>query len=488
MMSRHGTIACALLLGGCSAVGPDYEGAPASTAEVSAEFEVAAQPDSTVSSATPAGAWWQLLNDSELDGLIEQATAANYDLRVAVANVEAARAGLALVSTRQVPLINARGAVREARNATAVLPIANADDRAPTTTRGVFSLDLSWEIDLFGRVRRSIEAADADLAAQSALRDQVLVAVLAQVVSSYIDLRGAQVRMAVAERNVAVQTQTLDLVAVLSAEGAATELDVARARTQLLTSQATIPSLRAAAAAALNRLTTLTGRAPGQLSDLLQSPRGLPQLPSLVAIGKPADLLRRRPDILAAERSLAAASARIGVATADLFPTVTLDGLVGVAGAPLSNLTAAGAPTFELGPTVTWNVFDREASYARIRQSDSVAAAALVRYQATVTQALEELDTAVRSWGQERARQTQLKAAQVESARASELARLRYQEGVEDFLSVLDAERNLLLIEDQLSLSEINLAQELVNIHRALGGGWDTTQAPPYQAYRADPR
>ncbi|MGB1880287.1 MAG: TolC family protein, partial [Gammaproteobacteria bacterium] len=152
-----------------------------------------------------------------------------------------------------------------------------------------------------------------------------------------------------------------------------------------------------------------------------------------------------------------------------------------------SNLTAAGAPTFELGPTVTWNVFDREASYARIRQSDSIAAAALVRYQATVTQALEELDTAVRSWGQERARQTQLKAAQVESARASELARLRYQEGVEDFLSVLDAERNLLLIEDQLSLSEINLAQELVNIHRALGGGWDTTQVPAYQAYQADP-
>ena len=271
----------------------------------------------------------------------------------------------------------------------------------------------------------------------------------------------------------------------LNKEGAATELDVARARTQLLTSQSTIPVQRAVARAALNRLTTLISQAPGALDAQLTASRPLPTLPALVAIGQPADLLRRRPDIQAAERALAAASARIGVATADLFPTVSLIGGAGVSASPLGNLAAAGAPFFTFGPALRWNIFDRDAIYARIAQADSTAAAGVARYQATVTHALEEVDSAVSGYGNERERQAQLVAAVAASRDAAQLAELRFKEGAEDFLTVLDAERSLLQLEDQQAVSAINVAQRLVDIHRALGGGWQNATLPASQAYQS---
>lgn len=469
------------LLGGCAAVGPDYDGPPPTTVE-----DVAAWPTGGaegVTSSEPAERWWQSLGDADLDALIEAAMAANYDLRIAVANVEAARAVLDAVDTRKRPRVDFNASVQERRDSSALIVIADSDNRFPTVSRGSFGLDLSWEVDLFGRVRRSIEAAAAELGSLEAVRNGVMVAVLAQVARAYVDLRGAQSRLEVAARNVDVQRQTLDLVSLLTREGAATELDIARARTLLLTSESTIPSLRAAARAALNRLTTLTGRAPGALGDSLGTGGALPGMPDFVAAGAPADLLRRRPDVRAAERALAAASARIGVATADLFPTVTFGANVGVGSAPLSGLSAAGAPFFGAGPQLNWNLFDRSAIWARIRQVDSAAAVAMARYEATVTTALEEVDTALNAWTNERERRARLAAARDASRDAWRLAQLRYREGVEDFLTVLDAERSLLAIEDQLAVSEIALAQRLVDIHLALGGGWETATAPPHLPY-----
>jgi multidrug efflux system outer membrane protein len=304
----------------------------------------------------------------------------------------------------------------------------------------------------------------------------VQVALLAGVGRAYLDLRGSQRRLEVAERNVRVQQQTLDLVLLLDREGAATDLDVARARTQLLTSQATIPRLEAAVTNALNRLTTLTAQAPGALDETLRPRRPLPAVPAGIATGEPVDLLRRRPDILAAERALAAATARIGVATADLFPTISLVGRGGIAAAHFSDLFSTGGPFFALGPALTWNLFDREAIYARIRATDAGAAAALTRYQQAVTTALDEVDSGLNSWRHERARRAQLEEARTASLEASQLARLRYREGIEDFLTVLDAERNQLEIEDQLAQSEIALAQFVIDIHLALGGGWEANQ------------
>jgi multidrug efflux system outer membrane protein len=310
-----------------------------------------------------------------------------------------------------------------------------------------------------------------------------MTSVLAQVARSYVDLRGAQARLSVAEHNVDVQRQTLELVDLLLREGAATELDVARARTQLLTSQATIPSLRAAERAARNRLTTLTGQAPGTLQDVLGARAPLPGMPETVAAGRPADLLRRRPDIRAAERALAASAARIGVATADLYPTISFGGRGGAGGTPLSALGAEGAPFFALGPSLRWNLFDREAVYARIRQQDSSAAAAMARFEATITRALEEVDTALGRWSDERERRARLEAARAASRDATRLAQLRYREGVEDFLTVLDAERRLLEVEDQLASSDVALAQNLVDIYLALGGGWQAAEAPAFRPY-----
>ena len=414
-----------LLLAGCAAVGPDYTG-PGSTPADAVERFPSAPADS---SAPPVAAWWQSLDDPELAALINETIGANFDLEIAAANLEAARARLAGVQTRRRPTIDLNGEVTEERGSSAGFILANPNDRFPTVSRGSFSLDLNWELDLFGRIRRSIEAATADLDALEAVRNDVTVAVLARVARAYVALRGQQILLDVAERNVGVQRQTIDLVTVLSREGAATQLDVARARTQLLTSEALIPALRADLTAALNTLTTLTARPPGALGERLGAHGGLPKLPESIAVGSPADLLRRRPDIRAAERRLAAAAARIGVATADLFPTISFVANIGAAGTPISNLDSVGAPFFELGPRLSWNLFDREAIHARIRAQDSQTATALANYRRTVTIALEEVDTALAAYTQQRLRQQNLEAAREASVQASSLARLRYREG-----------------------------------------------------------
>ncbi len=479
-------------LAGCTTVGPDYAGPPASTADTTSQWPSAVEEIAgpTMVADEPPQAWWLQLEDPALDELMTAAVAANYDLRIAVANVEAARAVLARVTTRRAPSIDVGGTVEERRDPSALNVTADPDERLPGTSSGVFGVSLSWEIDLFGRVQRSIEAASANLGSLEAVRNGVTVSVLAAVARAYVDLRGSQLRLDVARRNVAVQKQTLKLVDVLLAEGAATELDVARARTQLLTSQARIPALDARARAAVNRLTTLTAQAPGALDTTVAAWQPMPELaklPDFVAVGSPVDLLRRRPDIAAAERTLAAASAQIGVATADLFPTVSFGASVGVGASPLSALTAAGAPFFALGPSITWNVFDRAAIYASISQADSNAAANLARYEATVTRALEEVDTSISAYRNERLVGVQLTDAVASSRLAADLASLRYREGVEDFLDVLDAQRSLLIVEDQLALSGIREAQNLIDIHLALGGGWDALSPPPHRPYDPGP-
>lgn len=462
------------LLAGCAAVGPDYAGPPASTADGVGGFPSSAAAEQRVVTDAPPATWWRELKDPRLDALMDAALGANYDLRIALANVEAARAALDIQDTRRRPSVDANATVEEARNPSALIQQLDPETELPSATRGSFSLDLSWEVDLFGRVRRSIEAATADLGSLEAVRNGVITSVLGRVARAYIDLRGAQTRLDVAERNVEVRRQTLELVMLLNAEGAATELDVARARTQLLTSQAIVPSLQADATTALNRLSALTAKPPGSWSAELADRAPLPEVPAFVALGTPADLLRRRPDIQAAERALAAATARIGIATADLFPSVSFGARLGVAAQPLSSLDAAGAPFFALGPSVSWNLFDREATYALIRQQDAAAAADMARYEAAVTNALEEVDSAVNAWLNERDRRTQLQAARDASHAAWQLAQVRYKEGVEDFLTVLEAQRSLLLIDDQLAQSQIDFAQKLIDIYLALGGGWET--------------
>jgi multidrug efflux system outer membrane protein len=473
----------ALMLSACAAVGPDYAVPEPTAIERIETFPSAQSATTALNTGEPVAAWWRQFGDADLDALIERASEANFDLRIAAANVAAASAALREIDARRVPAIDINGEVEEQRQASALVQQLDPEQRLSTTTSGSFSADLTWEIDLFGRVRRSIEAAAADLGSAEALRRGVMVSVLADVARTYVDLRGAQRRLDVAERNTSVQRQTLELVELLYQDGAATQLDVARANTQLLSSEATIPRLQAAAVVAKNALTTLTAQPLGALDAMLSARQPLPTLPEFTAVGEPADLIRRRPDIQAAERVLAGAAARIGVATADLFPTVSFGGSVGAGAAPMSGFTAPGAAFFSLGPSLTWNLFDRGAIYARIRQADSAAAANLVRYERTVTTALEEVDSAISRYSNERLRFARLLEARESSHEASVLARLRYREGVEDFLTVLDAERNHLEIEDLLALSEIAVMQNLITIYLALGGGGEVSEGPAYTPY-----
>jgi outer membrane protein, multidrug efflux system len=430
-LMRRALLTCLALslLGGCAAVGPDYGGPAASNADAIASFPSSAEVSkgSVILASEPPEQWWQALQDPALDTLIGQALTANYDLQSAVANVEAARAQITQVTNRFLPSVDLNSTVRKRRDALAAQPLLPAGIEPLTFEFASVGLDMLWEIDLFGRVRRSVEAASAELGSLVAVRNNVVLAVLSTVANAYIDLRGAQLRLGVAERNVAVQQQTLDLVATLNREGAATDFDLARASAQLRNSQALIPIQRAVTRNALNRLTTLLAQPPGTLDTQLKAPGPLPKLPELVAVGQPADLLRRRPDIQVAERALAAASARIGIATADLFPTVSLIGSAGVAASPIDALTTAGAPFFSVGPALRWNIFDRRAIYARIAQADNNAAAAVARYEMTVTRALEEVDSAINAYGNERERQAQLLAAVAASRDAAQLAELRFK-------------------------------------------------------------
>src|SRR5262249_39620713 len=333
--------------------------------------------------------------------------------------------------------------------------------------------DASWELDFFGRVQRAIEASAADVETTAASRRDVIVSLLAEVARNYFELRGAQNQLAVARQNAETQRQIVDLTHALLEAGRGTDLDVSRAEAQLNLTLATIPPLETTIIRAVYRLGVLIGQQPTTLVETLSAPLPLPSLPALVALGTPDDLLRRRPDIRVAERSLAAATARVGIATADLFPRVTVLGSVGVEAGSLRGFSQGGIETFALGPRVFWAAFDLGRVRARIRAADARTEAALAQYEQRILLALEETENALVDFQRQQARRDFLRASAQASEKASGLAKLRYQFGVADFLTVLDAERTRLIAEDLLADSETRTAITLIAVYKALGGGWE---------------
>jgi len=336
--------------------------------------------------------------------------------------------------------------------------------------------DASWELDFFGRVRRSIEASSAQVEAAEASRQDVTVSLLAEVARNYLELRGAQNRLAVALRNAENQRQTLDLTRALLEGGRGTELDTSRAEAQLTSTLAGIPPLETAIKQAIYRLGVLIGQQPTVLDAELSEPSPLPTLPTLVALGKPADLLRRRPDIRVTERNLAAATATIGVATADLFPRLTFAGSIGIQAGSFLGLGEGGSDRFAVGPGIFWAAFDLGRVRARIRAADARTEAALAQYEQRVLLTLQETDSALIDFNRQQARLELLRASAQASEKATGLARVRYQFGVSDFLTVLDAERTLLESQDRLADSETLTATALVAVYKALGGGWEIAE------------
>jgi multidrug efflux system outer membrane protein len=445
------------------AVGPNYHAPESRPAEKFDGVEPA-----TYSTQEAVEQFWRTFGDPALDKLVIDARAANYDLRIALTRVNEARALRRDAAFDLAPSINVEGGYTKARSAgVATLPGISRETEFYDA-----GFDAFWELDFFGGVRRGIEASDANYGAIEAAQRDVLVTVTAEVTRTYFELRGFQQQLDVARRNVVNQKATLDLAQARLDAGSGTEFDTARAQAQLSGTLGTIGPLEAAVARAIHRLSVLVGREPGALRAQLAPPQDLPPLPGIVPVGDPAGLLRRRPDIRIAERELAGATARVGVAVADLFPRVTFTGNAGYVAASSGSLGDSGSDAYVLAPGISWAIFDLGHVQARIGAAKARNEGALLRYEKTVLQALEETENSLVTHARARDRLVHDEQAVKSSNTAADLARVRYENGASDFLQVLDAERTLLETEDRLARSRTEAATSLIAVYKSLGGGW----------------
>ncbi len=460
-MSRPLLVSCALL-SGC-VVGPRYS-QPAT--DLPTKF--ASKAAGTVSAEVEAE-WWRRLNDSQLNGLIRDAEARNLDLKVAEARLKEARALFREARFDLFPTVTSEAGYTNYRESKARALVGGS---ALSGELHQVGLDATWELDFFGRVRRSIQAARATEEAVTAQRDALLIDLRSEVAINYLMVRGAQAQLDVAQQNATNQAESLRVAEASLNGGRGTQLDVARARAQWNTTLATVPQFHANIDQASHRIAVLCGMAPSQLRPKLESPKPLPQTPSRISLSKPADVLRHRPDIRVAERNLAAATERLGIATADLFPRVTFNGSVGLEGQTLSAMGRAGNGAYSFGPRLTWAAFD----LGRVRQQIAAAGAraegALAQYEQTVLQALEEAENALTAYERERQRLGYLREAAKSAEEAAKLARERYKDGVASFLDVLEAERAALVAQSDVVASRTRVATAWVSIYKAMGGGW----------------
>ena len=475
-----------LILAGCK-VGPDYH--PPQTA-VGGSFEplpakAGAQPYVLTAGSGQTAEWWTTLNDPVLNSLIEQAVKANHDLRLAAARVREARARRAVVGAGQYPELDVGAS--ESRNRFSKTAAPYSAFNVPGFPWG-FDLyqagfDASWELDVFGSVRRSVEAADAGLEASVEDRRSVLVSVLAEVARNYVELRGYQQQFEISDRNLQTQRQTLELTMDRTHKGAATQLDVTRAAAQVSTTEAQLPLLRNLQWQAMHRLAVLIGQQPGALVETLSAVKPVPVPPAEVPIGVPAELLRRRPDIRRAERDLAAATARVGMATADLYPRFSLTGSFSLQSSNFSDLARWDSRTFGFGPAVLWPIFDAGRLRAVVQASDAQQEQALVRYEQTVLQSLEEVHDAIAAFITEQDRRKSLQAAVRASQESTEISQDLYRKGLTDFTTVLDSQQQLYQAQEALVQSETTVTTSLVALYKALGGGWEMS-LPAQQGHR----
>ncbi len=466
-MRNFSTVVASMMLAAC-AVGPNYQAPEPKAAESFDNIEA------TYSTDQGAAQFWQSFADAQLDKLVSDALASNHDLRIAMTRVREARALRRDATFDLAPSINAVGGYTKTRTSSeGILPGAARDSEFYDA-----GFDAFWELDFFGGVRRGLEASNAGLGAEEASLRDTQVIVTAEVTRAYFELRGQQLQLDVARRNVANQQSTLDLANVRLEAGSGTEFDTARAQAQLSATLGTIGPLEAAVARSIHRLSVLVGREPGALRAELASPRNLPPLPGIVPVGDPAGLLRRRPDIRIAERELAGATARIGVAVADLFPRVTFTGSAGYVAGSSGSLGDRGTDAYVLAPGLSWAIFDLGHVQARIGAAKWRKEGALLRYEQTVLQALEETEDSLVTHARARDRLVHDEAAVRASNTAADLARVRYENGASDFLQVLDAERTLLQSEDQLARSRTEAATSLIAVYKSLGGGWEAIPHP----------
>jgi len=464
-------------LGGC-AVGPDYHqpNAPAPT-------QWNALAGGETNSAAPVAAWWKNFHDAELDSLIERAAGSNLDLRIAQARVREARAQYRIASANLWPTVDATGSYARQRQSQ-YQPLAGPGDHVlpivPLNNNYYQSgFDASWEVDVFGGKRRATEAAGAQVAATQFGEREVLVTLLGEVARNYVEARGYQRRLEIARDNILAQEQSLALTQNRFTNGLTSDLDVQQAATLLATTRAVVPALETALAAAIHRLGVLLGQTPEALETELATVAPIPAAPPVVPVGLPSDLLLRRPDVALAERQLAAATANIGVAKADLFPKFFLTGTAGFQGVSGGDWFDAGSRFWSVGPTVQWNIFDAGRIRANIKVQNARQEEALASYEQTALGAFEDVENALTAYAKEQIRRQQLAAAVRSSEESLRLANQLYANGLSNFINVLDAERSLYQAQDALVQSDRTISANLIALYKALGGGWETPDRPP---------
>jgi multidrug efflux system outer membrane protein len=465
----------ATIVAGC-AVGPNYK---RPDTPVAPQFQ-GAEPTTYTTTQDTQIQFWRQFDDDTLNQLVEDALTANHDLRIALGHLIEARGARRESFFDLAPTVTAAGG-----HQTQLIPPAQAGFPLKASFYEA-GFDATWELDFFGQVRRGIEARSAQYqGAEASLRD-AQISVIAEVARTYFELRGEQTQLAVAERNVTNQTDTLKLTQARLDAGRATELDTSRAQSQLSTTLSTIAPLQASIARSIHRLSVLTGRDPNALTSPLAPAKELPELPKIVAVSDPATLLRRRPDIRVAERQLAASTALVGVAIADYFPKVTFNGNFTYAAVAPSNLGTSPSRSYVIGPGITWAAFDLGRVQAQVAQAHARNDVAFATYEKTVLGALEETENALVTHARARDSLTHVEAAAEASATAARLARTRYEGGYVDFLEVLDAERTQLEAEDRLAQSRTETATSLIAVYKALGGGWEQAPLPRYTRAQDD--
>ena len=466
-MKRVLGLASAFALAGC-AVGPDYV-SPASKQPAQAAFASAASP--AFAPEEPPADWWRLYRAPVVDRLVAEALAANTDLRIAAANLRRARAVLRETRSARLPTTDISASAGYGRTAGSTLGVNGAGPEGDTYDVG---LDVGYQLDLFGRIRRAVEAGRADVEAVQGVYDLTRVTVVAETIRAYADSCSAGRQLAVARETLRVQEETFDLTRRLEAGGRGTGLDTSRAAALLEQTRADVPSFEAAQRAALFRLAVLTGKPPAEFPADVAACAVPPTVTTPIPVGNGATLLARRADVRAAERRLAAATARVGVATADLYPSISIGGSIGSTANSPGGLFSSSGFRFGIGPLISWTFPNSSAARARIAQAEASAEGALAEFDGAWLVALRDAETGLTNYVALGQRVETLRRSRDQSAEAARIARIRYRAGAESFQIVLDAERSLAASEALLAQAEAQFSDATVTLFLALGGGWQS--------------
>jgi NodT family efflux transporter outer membrane factor (OMF) lipoprotein len=479
-------ICLTLLVTGCTVVGPDFELPSVPIMSDWLKSDIEPEPDLTLiePKADPVARWWTVFNDPVLDRLVEIAYKENLTLRVAAVRIFEARAQLGIVIGDQYPQQQTVGTDYKHEKISTSFGVVEDINQVvpinPTFSRWQLGFDAGWELDLWGQVRRGIESADANLVAQIADYDDVLVTLTGDVASTYVTIRTLEERLALVLEDVADQKESLRITEIRYDNGATTELDVQEATALLNNTEAMVPALESALRQAKNALSYLLGMPPGNLEDILGGPGKIPVPPADVAIGVPAELLRRRPDIRAAELEAAAQSAQIGVALADLYPSFAITGSVGLQASTFAEMFSGNSLAGFINPGFSWNVLNYGRIRNNVRVQDARLQELLVNYQNTVLNAYGEVEDALVAFVQTQREAGFLSNSVDASKEAVRIALLQYQDGTADYTRVLNTQTSLVRSQDQLTATRGDIVNNLIAVYKALGGGWQIREGQDF--------